>query len=105
MYQAKKPYHFIRITRGIHNDAIVWFRFLNEFNSTTMLNDKGWVQDTYLELFTDSSGHRDLGCDCYLKGRWAVFKWLAQLEDDVFRDMTYLELVPIVLSFCEELRN
>jgi hypothetical protein len=94
MYQAKKTYHFIRITRGIHDDAIVWLRFLHEFNGTTILNDKEWAQDTFLELFTDSSGHRDLGCGCYLKGRWAAFKWPAQWEDDVFRDMTYLELVP-----------
>ncbi|XP_053388195.1 uncharacterized protein LOC128551371 [Mercenaria mercenaria] len=99
MAQAKKPHHFIRVTRDMIDDAKVWMRFLDNFNGTCLFNDSEWVEDQYLELYTDSSGNKSLGCGCNLKGFWTVFKWPPHWPEEVFKDITYLELIPIILAF------
>lgn len=40
-----------------------------------MFNDTEWSNNTFLDLYTDSSGNSNLGCDCYFKGQWCAFKW------------------------------
>lgn len=100
MAKAKRPHHYIRVTTELVEDAKVWLNFLENFNGQCSFNELNWVQNSSLEFFTDASGNRNLGCGCYFQGRWSVFQWPDHWENTVFSDITYLELVPIVLAFC-----
>jgi hypothetical protein len=99
MSYAKKPHHFIRISKNMREDASTWLQFLEKFNGTCIFSDLDWLQDDTLELFTDASGNSNLGCGCYFHGSWAVFKWPSHWKNHIFKDITYLELVPIIISF------
>jgi hypothetical protein len=98
MSKVKKSFHFIRVNRDMRDDAMTWLTFLSEFNGLAMFNEKNWSENTFIELYTDASGNKKLGCGCYFKGQWCAFKWPAHWEEFIFRDITYLELVPIVLA-------
>ena len=99
MSHAKKPHHFIRKSFGMEQDAKIWLLFLENFNGTCTFSENQWVQNDDLELFTDSAGSRQLGCGAYYQGKWVSFKWPDFWSEDIFKDITYLELVPIVLAF------
>lgn len=99
MSKVKKPHHYIRVNAGLVEDARVWLIFLESFNGTCTFSDLNWSDDSSLELYTDAAGNRSLGCGCYFQGRWAVFPWPKSWDASVFLDITYLELVPIVLAF------
>ena len=47
-------------------------------------------------MFTDSSG--SLGCGAFFQNHWTVLPWPVEWNDVILRDITFLELVPIVLS-------
>lgn len=100
MSTAKKPHHYIRVKPGLLEDAKVWIYFLNDFNGTCSFNDMYWEDNESLEFFSDASGNSKLGCGCYFQGRWSFFRWPATWHSSIFVDITYLELVPIILAFC-----
>jgi hypothetical protein len=108
MSKVSKPHHYIRVTAGICADARVWLQFLEHFNGSLSFNALNWSEDTLLELYTDSSGNKNLGCGCYFQGRWSVFRWPTYWDNTMFTDITFLELVPICLAFSiwgQDLRN
>ena len=96
--QAKKPHHFIRVTKGIKDDLLIWKLFLKYCNGVSYIQDLGWVESPEIDLFTDSAGRSDLGCGAYLHGSWAFMKWPSHWKNEVFNDMTYLEIIPIALA-------
>ena len=97
MSGVQQPYHFIRVTHSMKEDIRVWLSFLELFNGCCYFPDLKWAT---LHLFTDSSGGKQLGCGSYYEPHWAYFSWpVAWKEADILRDMTFLELVPIVLAF------
>jgi hypothetical protein len=96
--QAKKPHHFIRVTKGIKDDLLIWKLFLKDCNGVSYIQDLGWVESPEIDLFTDSAGRSDLGCGAYLHGSWAFMKWPSHWKNEVFNDMTYLEIIPIALA-------
>ena len=52
-----------------------------------------------LNLYTDSSGNSNLGCGVYLGGHWAYYPWRIEWrQSGVMKDLTFLELVQIVLA-------
>ncbi|VDI83287.1 Hypothetical predicted protein [Mytilus galloprovincialis] len=63
----------------------------------------------FIRVTLDTAGNPDLGCGVYFAGRWAYFQWPSSWENpDDMADITFLELVPIVLSillFKEDLHN
>ena len=95
---AKKPYHFIRVTKGIKDDLLIWKLFLKDFNGVSYIQDLGWVESPEIDLFTDSAGRSDLGYCAYLHGSWAFMKWPSHWKNEVFNDITYLEIIPIALA-------
>ncbi len=99
MSSAKMPYHFVRISQSVKSDAMVWLTFLRKFNGIRIFNEHEWLQSDTMELFSDASGNKNLGCGCYFAGEWAVFPWPSEWNEHVFKDITFLELVPIMLSF------
>lgn len=99
MSQAKRPNHFIRISSSNKEDLMMWLHFLEHYNGISVFSNLDWVSDNKLHLYTDSAGNRNLACGAYLDGEWSVFKWPECWGDEIFKDITFLELIPIVLSF------
>ena len=97
--QAKLPHHYIRINNDMKEDLNMWLTFLNSFNGTAIMSDLDWISDESMNLYTDAAGNKTLGCGAYLNGEWIVYKWPDRWCDEIFRDITLLELVPILLAF------
>ncbi|XP_033762122.1 uncharacterized protein LOC117343748 [Pecten maximus] len=99
MSGAKLPHHFIRVTKGMKDDARVWLTFMEDFNGVNTFPDPDWLSDQSLELFTDSAGSSDLGCGAFYHKSWSFFKWPCSWhKTEILRDITFLELVPILLA-------
>lgn len=109
MCGIEKPGHFIRVSVEMKEDILMWLSFLDKFNGTNSFGTINWVSNADIKLFTDSSGNPELGCGLYLSGRWSFFQWPPEWSDiDIMLDITFLELVPIVLAmfiFGGELSN
>jgi hypothetical protein len=59
-----------------------------------------------LQFHSDSYG--SLGCGVVFGNHWSCLQWPAHWLEDVYRDITLLELIPIVLgimTWSEKLRN
>ena len=99
MTGLSKPYHHVRITDEIKQDINIWLYFLKSFNGSTKYSLPNWHSDDELELFTDSAGQGNLGCSAIFKTHWAFMKWpLAWQDNDILQDISFLELVPIVMA-------
>lgn len=98
MSQARLPHHFIRVSAGMRSDMEVWFMFLKDFNGIYYFGDLEWTSSDNLELFTDACGNKECGCGAYFQGKWCFLKWPSDLTPEVLRDITYLELIPIMLA-------
>lgn len=94
-----KPHHYIRVTQSMREDIFMWCRFLEGFNGKVYFLEEEWHSDQTLNLFTDSSGSVELGCGAYFNGEWCFFGWPKHWKYiDGSHDMTFLELIPVVLS-------
>lgn len=99
MCGAKQQHHMIRVSVEMKNDIQVWIKFLQQFNGTCKFGDNIWVTNEQLNLYTDSTGNAELGCGVYYKGHWAYLAWPKEWKGtEIMRDMTFLELVPILLA-------
>ena len=99
MMGAEKPNHYIRITRPMKEDLSLWLQFLQSFNGVSYFPEREWSSSEVLSLFTDSAGASELGCGCYFKNEWIFMQWPGYWgKCDIIRDITFLELVPIVLN-------
>lgn len=106
MSGVSKPYHFIRVSRGMKEDIQVWLSFLDKFNGSNIFPDEIWMTNEGLQLFTDSSG--SLGCGAFFHNKWIVLQWPSEWNGNILQDITFLELVPIVLAvttWCKQLTN
>ena len=95
---AKKPHHFIKVSKGIKDDLLVWKTFLTGFNGVSYMQNPNWITNSDLELFTDSAGGVNLGCGAYLHGSWVFMKWPSHWKNEILSDITYLEIIPIALA-------
>lgn len=99
MAGVSHPNHFIRVTKAVKEDIDMWLVFLDLFNGYCNFADATWLSDSDLHLFTDSAGAKH-GCAAYLEPHWCYFTWPVCWHDkDIIRDITCLELIPIVLAF------
>lgn len=51
--QAVKPYHYIRVTKTLKQDMLVWLKFLAN-NASTPLSDPDWLDLDTLHMASDS---------------------------------------------------
>lgn len=101
MSGVNKPYHHIRLSKGIREDLKMWEQFLTNFNGVSYMLDTEWVSANTLNLQTDSAGGSALGCGLYFDGHWCHMPWPDQWsKSDILRDITFLELIPIALAVC-----
>ena len=104
-----KPFHHLRINRGMRLDLRMWKQFFRHFNGIAVFHDRFWVSTEDVQLFTDSAAGEGLGFGIYFAGAWACAKWpddwhAAGYTDDI----TVLELFPIMVALFiwgEQLRN
>lgn len=53
------------------------------------------------EKLFDSAGGADLGVACNFNGKWSFFQWSTSWSvKDVLKDMTFIEMVPVLLAIC-----
>ncbi|VDI48290.1 Hypothetical predicted protein [Mytilus galloprovincialis] len=83
----------------MREDIKVWTSFLEQYNGVTVMIDSLWTSNDMLELFTDSAGGQNKGFGIYFQGKWAQSCWPKEwAEHDLLKDITYLELFPVVIS-------
>ena len=99
MLYAKRPYHRIRLNGEVKADIQLLLEFIEKFNCQLFFPHRVWTSDEIIKLFTDSSGTPDLGCGAYFAGKWAQLRWPHSWKtSNLIKNMTFLELVPVVLS-------
>ncbi|XP_041368574.1 uncharacterized protein LOC121382952 [Gigantopelta aegis] len=99
MIGVKQSHHFIRINASLRADLLMWLTFLRNFNGQTYFTESTWTGNSVLNLFTDSTGSVELGCGAYFNGQWVYFQWPSHWRGSkIMKDITFLELVPVVLS-------
>lgn len=109
MSGVTQPFYYIRITHGIREDLKMWLEFFSQFNGVCYISESSWLTNSDLQLYTDSAGNANLGCGAILGKQWLVLAWPMEWKGcDIMRDITFLELVPIVLAlyvWSDVLRN
>ena len=104
-----KPYHHIRISKGLQQDLKTWLTFFKKFNGISMFHDKYWSSNGDVCLFTDSSAAIGNGFGAYFKGKWTCGKWpVAWHLQGLTADITLLEYFPILVAIYiwgDQLRN
>lgn len=83
----------------MRSDLCVWLDFIHKYNGSLNFMNANWLSNDQLHLYTDRAGNHQLGCGVYFNGQQAYFEWPACWKDlDIMSDITFLELVPIVLT-------
>ena len=92
-----KPYHRVRVSRGVKEDLKVWLQFLTNHNGVSVFQNEVWLSSSQMELFTDAAS--SCGFGVYFQGSWAYGKWPGDwVRRDYIKDMTFLELFPVVVA-------
>ena len=61
--------------------------------------DQFWTSNETLQLFTDRSGGIGNGFGIFFNNKWTHRKWSAHwVENEILRDITFLELFPVVVA-------
>ncbi|XP_053391454.1 uncharacterized protein LOC128554230 [Mercenaria mercenaria] len=104
---VKRPFHHVRLNKGIKLDLEMWLRYFRNCNGISVFHDRFWLSKDDEQLYTDSSG--GIGFGIWFKGHWCHARWpVAWHSNGLTRDITVLELFPIVTAICiwgEQLRN
>lgn len=105
----KKPFHHLRLNKGIRQDLCMWKQFFKNFNGIAVFHDRFWVSNDHVQLFTDSAAGEGLGFGIYFAGEWACAPWPHNwFAAGHTADITVLELFPILVALYiwgERLRN
>jgi hypothetical protein len=90
---VRKSFHFIRITKPVLDDMLMWEEFLQHFNGRSLFLSSIWITSPHLHLYTDASA--SLGFGAVFGSSWFFGEW-----DNAWRyqNITLLELYPILVS-------
>jgi hypothetical protein len=102
---VSKSYYKVRITRGAKDDLAMWHTFLMEYNGVTFFQDRHWVNNESVQLFTDSAG--SIGFGMYYKGKWSQGRWPSWVKQ-LDLSIAAMELFPIyvaILMWDKDLSN
>ncbi|XP_006825070.1 uncharacterized protein LOC102807130 [Saccoglossus kowalevskii] len=89
----KKPNFYIRLTKEVKADLLVWKQFLDSYNGKTHFMDAIWHSSESLCLFTDAAG--SLGYGGIFSSHLFFGEWPADWE---VLNIAVLELFPIMLA-------
>jgi len=94
-----RPYHHCRITKEMKRDLQMWLTFFQDYNGISVFHDQFWLSNADVSLFSDSAGGVDKGFGVVFGKHWCQATWpQAWWEFDFVRDITVLELFPIVVA-------
>jgi hypothetical protein len=94
-----RPGRFIRVSVEMKEDILMWLSFIERINGSCSFGKNIWLSNKEITLYTDSAGNPELGCGEYFSGRWTFFQRPSDWRySEIMADITFLELVPIVLS-------
>ena len=94
-----RPGHFIRVSVEMKENILMWLSFIERFNGSCSFGKCIWLSNREMSVYTDSAGNPELGCGVYFSGRWTFFQWPSDWRySEIIVDISFLELVPIVLS-------
>lgn len=94
-------HHYIRISKGIKQDLGVWLEFLDHFNGVSMWQAPMVLGNT-LQVNSDVAG--SLGFGIFFNNQWCAECWPDAWErTGILRDLTFLELFPIVVATCGQM--
>lgn len=95
---VSKPHHHVRVTEGLRADISVWLEFLSQFNGVSMWQTPMPLEDT-LQVHSDAAG--SLGFGVFFDNRWCAQRWpTSWANSGILRDLTFLELFPILVAVC-----
>ena len=104
-----QPHHYLRITRGMRKDLELWLQFFREFNGVSVFQDRLWIANEDIQLFTDSAGSSNLGFGAYFGTKWTYGAWPESwIVNGITEDITVLELFPLLVAlqiWGDDLRN
>ena len=89
---VRKPYHYVRITKGAKLDLEAWMHFLQHYNGVSILSHAEWIASPKLHLHTDASG--SVGYAAVLGRRWVCGRWPDSWAEE---SIALKELYPICL--------
>ncbi len=92
----RKPYHRTWVTKDMKDELRIWLNFLDNYNGTTVFLDQIWASNSDLELYTDSAGGKGFGI--VFGNKWAQANWPDIWEQEILRDITFLELFPVIVA-------
>ena len=90
---VKSNLHFIRLTREVKQDLLVWKEFLSAFNGKSFFLNESWLSSEKLNLFTDAAG--GVGFGAVFGSEWIFGAWPPHWLN---RNIAILEFFPIVLA-------
>ncbi|XP_053403684.1 uncharacterized protein LOC123554801 [Mercenaria mercenaria] len=95
---VKRPFHHVRLNKGIKLDLEMWLRFFRNCNGISVFHDRFWLSNDDEQLYTDSSG--GIGFGIWFNGHWCHARWpVAWHSNGLTRDITVLELFPLLQLF------
>jgi len=89
----KHPSHFVRISKEVKADLLVWQQFFQQYNGKSFFLSDIWHDSISLQLFTDASGA--LGYGAVFGSHWCYGIWPREW---LGLNIAILEFYPIVLS-------
>lgn len=90
------PHHRIRVNASMREDMVMWQQFLDDFNGTSFWRDSQLLRADF-QVHSDAAGGHGFGL--YFRGHWCAQPWPdTWLESDIIRDLTFLELFPLVVA-------
>ena len=81
----------------MQKDLKMWLTFFRQYNGISVFHDRLWISSAEAELYSDSAG--SIGFGIYFAGKWACATWPETWQESgLTRDITVLELFPILVS-------
>lgn len=97
--KVKQSWHIIRVSVEMKADLQVLLTFLKDYSGVSVMLDQFWTSNETLQLFTDRSDGIGNGFGIFFNNKWTHGKWSAHwVENEILRDITFLELFPVVVA-------
>lgn len=102
----RKQHHKLRVTLETKADLQVWLKFLQNYNGVTFISNIIWTSESCLQLFIDSAGGQNGGSGIFFSGSLTYSQWPVEwVQSELIRDITFLELFPVILTWHNSLAN
>lgn len=88
------PHFSVYLSKEVKKDLQLWLTFLKHYNGVSLYKDQLFLSPQVQHIYTDAA--QSLGCGGVYGKHWFSVKWPSEWWSD--QNITFLELVPIVLA-------